>query len=173
MTFTPSAFPTETPRMLPIKHLSLVPKAVPSPGEPIEITLLPVVMLAPASTTNSDVSGTRGSVGKRVLAHGCIAAAGNDKAGFLAHNRVVVAGGVERERSLTDGRVIVARYVASERIGAGGRVLVAVDVGLERTFPCRGIIDAGSVLVERFMTDGRVKAGSGVAETANAPLAVS
>ena len=77
MTFIPSSFPTVTPRMLPIKHLSLVPKAVPSPGEPREITLLAVVMLVPASRANGDVSGTRGGVGKRVLAHGCIAAAGN------------------------------------------------------------------------------------------------
>ena len=122
--------------------------------------------------TNGDVSGTRGGVGKRVLAHGCIAAAGNVKAGFLAHNRVVVADGVERERSLTDGRVIAARYVASERIGAGGRVLEAADVGLERAFPGRGIIDAGSVLSERFMTDGRVKAGTGITGKGNAPLAV-
>ena len=49
MTFMPSPFPTVTPRMLPIKHLSLVVKAVPSPGEPMEITLSAVVMLAPAS----------------------------------------------------------------------------------------------------------------------------
>ena len=49
MTFMPSPFPTVTPRMLPIKHLSLVAKAVPSPGEPMEITLSAVVMLAPAS----------------------------------------------------------------------------------------------------------------------------
>ena len=135
MTFIPSLFPTVTPRMLPIKHLSLVPKAVTIAWGAERNNVISRSHVGAGVATNGDVSGTRGGVGKRVLAHGCIAAAGNVKAGFLAHNRVVVADGVERERSLTDGRVIAARYVASERIGAGGRVLEAADCWTGARFP--------------------------------------
>jgi hypothetical protein len=132
--------------MLPIKHLSLVPKAVPSPGGADGNNVIGRSHVSASFTADGDVVATRAK-------SECSSAKG----------LVIRTGYIIPECRGADGCVAATVHVVQQSKQANGRVVLGGSVVEESLETYRRVFDAVYIVKEREGSSGRAGSASGVA----------